>query len=394
MAGNYIRAANAIIAVKEETTPGVDAWGGANPDPATDFMRTADIRAEPQSETINLNENTGSLDVTPGIAGAFTMQLTFNSLMRGSGDPKTPPVFGRILKVCSWGEEILAAAVGAPTAASAGTDTSVNLPAAFSADDQKYRGYPLLLSGNPAAGAKTFIIDYAGASKTASLLHKFNPLLDTSSLVQIPACVIYRPVSDDINSRKSVSVRIYIDGLIWKMTGVAGNFRTVVPTRDVGRFEFTLQGQYAGVMLGSIPQNLNLLGANPPVFRNGISRINRELARISSFTFDSGVQLVNPENPEALEGSDPAVIIRRQSTVSFDPLARDTETIARIEAFKNGVEASMGIGWGTTAGNRFGIVMPRIVYNGITYPERNGLLSESIQAGVAGQNAGAIIACY
>jgi hypothetical protein len=86
-----------------------------------------------------------------------------------------------------------AAAIGAPTAATAGTATTATLQAPFAATGDLYRGMPIVLSGNPATARTTLITDYT-VGRVATFARTFSPVLSTSTLAQIPINNLPKPV--------------------------------------------------------------------------------------------------------------------------------------------------------------------------------------------------------
>jgi hypothetical protein len=90
------------------------------------------------------------------------------------------------------------------------------------------------------------------------------------------------------------------------------------------------------------------------------------------------VATVLPENPEALEGYDPAVPVERDVAGSLDPLMDTTVSVARFNNFRNGTNMSLGAILGSTAGNRFAVVLPSIRATAMNPGDRGSLAVDSI----------------
>lgn len=384
MASPYVRRLNAVVAVRAEATPGVDAFGQAGPAPALDFFR-ADIQVNLTQQQIQNPETTGSLDASAPIAGGTRGQVTLTCVLRGSGTPATPPRWGRLMPACTW-EEVVNATGVAATAATVGGADRVTLPAPYVATDQAYRGAPAVLSGNPAGPFVSLIHDYT--SRVARFVHSFAPPLDTTTTVAVPPHVLYRPSSDPA-AQNTATIYVYIDGLLWKFTGMAGSWDLDLPAAGIGQMRFTMQGQYNGIVQAPVPTGIvfDATGLQPAVFRDGVCRLDKQVARVSRLTFNGGVQLFDPENPEADEGYDAAVATGRQTGGSMDPLMSVTETVQRTTDFRNGVAQSIGAALGTVAGNRFGVVVPLAQLTGSSPTNRNNLMAETLPFSATGINS-------
>lgn len=390
MASPYVRTLNAVVAVRAEATPGVDAFGQAGPDPAVDFFR-AQVTPNLVQQQIPNPETTGSLDAAAPIPGGTRGQVAVACVLRGSGTAITPPRWGRLMPACTWQEVVQAAAIPA-TAATVGGPDRVTLAAPYAATEQAYRGMPAVLAGNPAGPFLSLISDY-GAGRVARFVHTFTPPLDTTTTVQIPPHVLYRPNSDPA-AQNTATIYFYADGLSWRFTGCAGSWDLDLASGGVGQIRFAMQGQFVGVFAAPVPTGIVFDGKDeqgrdlqPPVFRDGICRLDRRLARASRLTVTGGVQLFDPENPEAVEGYDPSVGTGRQTGGSLDPLMNVTDTLQRTNDFRNGVAMSLGVALGNRPGNRFGLVVPQAQLSGSSPTNRQNLMAETLPFSATGINS-------
>ena len=387
----YVRKRNAAIAVKAETTSGVDAFSPGTPNVATDFVK-ADYTIQYSQDQITVPEASASLVGTPPIPGGTKVQLTLTCLMRGSGSSAVPPQWGKLLKACTM-KEIIVSAATAAQAATAGTANTVTLGASYPGTAEAIRGAPVVLTGNPTGPFQTFITDYT-ASKVATLGHTFSPLLSTSTLVAMPAHVRYEPTSDTTLTATTFSIYTYIDGLLFKFVGASGTAKITASTAGIPQIEFTFQCVYADPVAATLPTGVTFDGNQPPVYRDGISRLGGVLARQKSLTLDMGVQLIYPDNPEAPQGYDASISTSRAITGTIDPLMNVSDTQARFTAFKNSATMTYVAQWGEVAGNQFGIVVPAAQYSGLTPSDRNGLMAENISFACTGQDSGMYVVCY
>ena len=388
---SYIRRRQIVAAVKIETTPGVDAFGGATPSAASDFLKT-DIEIAFNQQQIDNPEQTGSLDKSAPIPGGTKVQLTMTFPLRGSGVAGTAPRWGRLMQACAY-QEVNSAAIAA-SAATAGTTSSVTLGAGYSATLQVYRGMPAVLTGNPAAATPTLITDYA-AGKVAKLAQLFGTALSASTLVAIPANTLYAPTSD-LTVVKNATVLVYTDGIAWLITGCAGTWSLDLTAGGTGMLKFVLSGQYNGPVAASAPAGIvfDSPTLQPPIWRGGISRMGGVLARASKLSVEGGCTPFEPENPEAVEGFDPSIITGRDSKGTIDPLMSVTDTIARMASFKGGAQTPLAAALGSMPGNSFGITIPAAQYTGITPQNRSDLMAESVAFDCNGSDAGLFLAAY
>ena len=391
MSDTLIRARQAAVAVKIETTKGTDVIAGSPV--AADFV-ASDCQVTFDQATVPDPQYTGSLDGAPPIVGGMRPRFTLRMALRGSGTPGTAPEFGKLLRCCTMVETTTSATVGAPTAASAGTVSTLTAGAPFGTTAQQYRGMPLLLTGTvPDSISKTIITDYT-AAKVATVLHTAGTAFSTGALMQIPINVLYGPTSDE-TAYKTATVYLYMDGLLWTFLGCTGSWGIEVTTGGIAYLTFTMTGQFGAKSTATFPTAaVGSIRQTPPRFVGGIMRLNGALARVRSFSLDAGVGTVLPDNPEANEGYDPAIPIDRAMSGALDPLMDTTTSVGLFTNFRTGVNMRLGAIIGSTAGNRFAVCVPaaRATRNNPT--TRDGLGANAIAYQADGADAGAFIAQF
>ncbi|MCM8738287.1 hypothetical protein M5E06_29605 [Azospirillum sp. A1-3] len=382
-----LRTRNAALLAKIETTEGTDA----NPAASTDAVLVENPQISFNPNTVQTNEVTGSLDGRGPITGGMTVQITCDVLLKGSGVPGTPPEWGDLMKAAGWAEVITAAAVpAAAEAATAGTTTSLTLSAGASGTAQTYRGMPLLLTGNPAGGATSFIADYT-AGKVATLTDLFGTALSAATNYQVPVNVLYKPASTNI---PSLTLYLYMDGLLYKVVGARANATLKLQSGNIGRISFTLTGMFAGKVDANVPTGLVYDATRPPVWKGGKALVNRVVSAMSSMSIEFGNQMTNPDNPNAAEGFDPSIITSRNMTGSCDPLETLVATRDSMAALRAGTQQIIHACYGITAGNRIGVTMPAAFYTNLQPGDRNGLMTNTHQFACTGQDAGSFLCLY
>ncbi|PWC86050.1 hypothetical protein TSH100_13830 [Azospirillum sp. TSH100] len=382
-----LRTRNNALLAKIETTEGTDA----GPVPGTDAVLVENPQISFNPNTVQTNESTGSLDGRGPITGGMTVQLTFDVLLKGSGTPGTPPEWGDLMRAAGWAEVITAAAVPAvPEAATAGTTSSLTLGSGASGTAQAYRGMPLLLTGNPAAGATSFVADYT-AGKLATLADLFGTALSTGTSYQVPVNVLYRPASTNI---PSLTFYFYQDGVLYKVVGARGNATLKLQSGNIGRISFTFTGMFVSKTDASVPTGLVYDATRPPVWKGGKALVNRVASAMAAMSIEFGNQMTNPDNPNAAEGFDPSIITARNMTGSCDPLETLIATRDSMAALRAGTQQIIHASYGTAAGNRIGLTVPAAFYTNLQPGDRNGLLTNTHQFACTGQDAGAFLCLF
>jgi hypothetical protein len=384
----YVRKRNAVLAIKQETTPGDDIWAGGMPTLATDYMRADVSIALNQSQVAN-TELIGSLDDAPPIPAGTKATVTVTCMARGSGTVGTPARWGTLMKACSYKEVIVPAVVA--TAATAASTNSVTLGAPYVATDALYQGSPVTLAVNPATPITTWVTDYTAG--VAALSSTFTPALDNTTTVALPSHIKYVPTSDN-TLITPLSMLVLIDGLAWRFVGCLGTWTLDIQTGGAGTFKFTMQGIFSGAEAQAFPTGFAADTNQPPIFIDSQCRLNGAVLRVSKVTLDAGVTVQMPDNPEAELGFDPGIITVRNSKGSVDPLMSVTDTLARTAAFLNGSISRFGATLGNTVGNRVGVVTPQILYSGMTPGDRNLLMAETLPFSCIAPDAGIILVTF
>lgn len=367
MSVNLIRMRFAAVAAKIEVTPGVDSIAGT---PANSDFLAGDVEVDFDPVVVNNPELTGTLDTATDIVGGLKPRLRIRIPLRGSGAVATAPEWGRLLRCCTMSETQQAAAVGAPTAATAGTTTSLTLATPFGTTAQQYRGLPLLLTGDRTL--TTGITDYT-AGRVATLAETMATAGTVSTLAQIPPNYLYAPTSDETVYR-TATLYFYADGIRWRFTGAVGTFSLELTTGGIGYLTFDMRAQMLDKTLTALPTGWNtVVRPTPPRFVAGRCQLNQAIARSRRLSFDYGVSVTLPDNPEATEGYDPAVPIERDARGSVDPLMDTTSTLALWNAFRAGTAMPLMAILGTAAGNRFCILAPAVRATSLTPGNREGL---------------------
>jgi len=379
------RSKNAVVTFKIETTPGVENAPAAS----TDAVLVENPRATFNPNILQTNEVTGSLDGFGPIVGGMTVGIAFDVLFKGQGAAATPPEFGDMLKACGYSETITTTAVpAAPEALAAdGSTTTAILGTSASTTAQIYRGMPINFTG--AVAGNSFIADYT-TGKLATLTDTLSGALIATSNYQIPANVTYRPGSTSIPAG---TLYMYVDGLLYKFVGMRGNVSFSMDSGGIGRFSFNMLGMFLSKTDTAIVTP-TYDATRPVPFKNAVLKLDRLARSIQNLSFDSGNSLVNPDNPNALEGFDPTEITNRNITGTINPMETNVSAQDTFTAFRNNTPMQLHARLGSSAGNRMGITFPKALFTGHNHEDRSGLFANQMPFSAIGPDAGVHICFY
>lgn len=385
-----IRSRLSQIALKVESTPGVDAIAGTPA--AGDYITSNFSISISQDQTPNATE-TGAYEDLPPIPGGLRAQITLAIQMAGSGAAGTAPEWGRLMRACRMAETVTGTAIGVPTAAGAGTATTVTAATPFGTTAQQYRGMPILLAGNPAAGATDVVLDYT-TGRVITLSRTYSPVLSTSTTLQIPQNVLYSPISDE-SSEVALTCYAFMDGLRHRILGCRGSWGIGLRAGAPALLTFRFTGLVAAYNEATaLPAGYVPVTRQPPRVANAVAQLNRAAARFASAGWDMNVRTAYPENPEATEGYDPPIITGAGPRITLDPFSSLVNTPLRTTAYRGGTPMPISAIWGASAGNRFALSCPSAQVIDLTPQERAELGVDAIALQPDQANASMFLACF
>jgi hypothetical protein len=380
-----LRAKNAVLLAKIEGTPGTEAA----PSASTDAVLVENPRLAPTVNLIQTNEVTGSLDPEGPIVGGMQVTLSCDVYLKHSGSAGTAPEFGDLLKACGMAETVTGTAVpSSPEAcANGGSTTLAILGSSASSTAQAYRGMPIDFTGN--VSGSSFISDYT-AAKNATLTDTLGGAITNTTKYQIPVNVLYGPSSATI---PSLTMYLYMDGILYKLVGCRGTFQLGVEAGGVGRLSFTFTGLFLSKTDAAVVTP-TYDSTRPPVFKGGTLKLNRLATAARALALDFGNTLAYPENPNATEGFDPGEITERRVTGSIDPIETLVATRDIMTDFRAGTRRILHARWGSSAGNRIGVTLPQAHYTGQTPSDRSGIMTVDVPFAAVGKDAGMFLCFY
>lgn len=375
----------AAVLFKIESSEGVDA----SPSAGSDGVLVEAPRLTFNPNVIDTNEVTPSLDPADKIVGGMSVGFEFDIYLKGSGAAGTPPEWGKVLKCCGFAETITASAVPASPEALASGASAVQctLGASATGTSELYLGMPVNFSST--VSGTSFIWDYS-AAKLTKLTDTLGANLTTSTDYQIPINVLYLPASSSISS---ATIWFYQDGTLYKLTGCRGNVAFNLQAGGPCKAHFSFMGQFESKIDAALP-TVTYDGTRPPVWKNGVFSINSVAAAASAFSLDMGGKIAQPDNPNALEGFDPAVITARAPQGSISPKETLVATRDIMADFRAQTKRPIHARFGSTAGNRFALTIPSALYLNQSLGDQNGYSKVDVPFHATGRDAGAAVCLW
>ncbi len=233
----------------------------------------------------------------------------------------------------------------------------------------------------------TFTVELAG-SGTAGTAPAWGKLLKAcgcSETVVANTSVTYAPASTGI---PSMTLALYMDGVIKKIWGARGTFQLVLEKGKPGLINFTFTGADYSVTDGALLSGVSYSTVQPPTLLGVTFTYDSYAAKISKLTLDAGNQVILADDVTKSSGHFAALITERDPKITFDP---EMVTVATKDFFGQWVgtagKALSLSGLGSTAGNLVALSAPKCQIEEIKLGERTAYWTLEVSAG-AKMNAG------
>lgn len=404
-----IRRRYAALAVRTEASSGTFAFTTNGADVAAADLIGGEIDIRYNQSQVTWNEANGSLDQPPGLLGTITAALTIRMPLRGNttAGMVSGPEWGRLLECATMAKTYTAAAIGTPTAATAGAANAITLAAPFSTIASAYVGMPMNLSGD--ISNKMAACTGYTASRVATIGNGIGAIPTTATLVQIPSNNLWAPTSDDA-SMKSCSIIAYVDGLQWTFRGATGSWRVEMQAGALAYIVFDLVAMPASDTLGSViadyassagaitdamVQAALAVRTTPLRFADAIVEFDRVAMQVRNASVSCTVSTVFTDNPASQFAIDPATVTGRTIEVQADPLMRSSNGHAAWTRMVQGVSAPLVIKFGgIVGGTRVMVTLPAARVLSMTPGERDQLGADTIRFQADGVNSGVFLCCW
>ena len=295
-----------------------------------DLLPNANLRASNEQFTQANPEYTGTVHAVGDAVLGDAPAINFDVMLRGPGGSAPPAagtyVPGRFLRACGFDEIVFAGKTSAALAvggSNTGATTTVVLDATASAVNGFYVGYVIQFAGlNGGSGVKSTstIIAYDGVSKTATLGEKL-AAVPTGNFT-IPPQLVYR-LNGAANPLWLTFVRWHDRKRYNAQNGIPSTLSMNFPTSNRGDTALPtmacgLSGNHSATREADESAPITpAAGAIPPV-RDGKLALNGIYVPGASVSYDHGIQVAFPPNPNQITGNDPGQIVRTQRSVSMN----------------------------------------------------------------------------
>lgn len=349
-----------------------DALTRATVSTPADLLPNANLRTGNEIFTVDNPEYTGSIHVVGAAQLGRAASMNFDVMMRGPGGSAPPNagvyVPGRILRAAGFDEIVFAGKASAALGAggvNTGATTTVVLDASASSTDDFYNGFTIQFAGlNSGSGVKStsIIIDYNGTTKIATLGEKLASV--PTGNFTIPPQLVYR-VNATAPQLFLTCDKWHDQKRYYQQNGIPSQLQFTFPTANRG--DVSLPVMSVGIAADIDESNAEAdeaapltpaAGTIPPV-RDGKLALNGVYVGGSSVSYDHGIQVGFPPNPNKPSGNDAGVITRTQRSVQMT-LNEVLLSVQNINAIANaGTYVPLMLQYGTVAGRTVGFVVPR-----------------------------------
>lgn len=368
-----------------------------------DLLPIANLSNAGEVFTADNPEYTGSIHAVGSSVFGRSPGITFDMMMRGPGGSAPPAAnaygMGRLFRAAGFDEIVFSGKMTATLAAggsNTGATTTVVLDATAVSTDDFYTGMVIqfaTLNGGSGYKSCSTIIAYNGTTKTATLGEKLASV--PTGGFTIPPQLVYR-LNGSANPLWLTFDRWHDRKRYQAQNGILSQLSMNFPTANRGDVSFaTLSAGIVGddATVREVDENAPLTpaaGAIPPV-RDGKLALNGVYVPGSSLSYDHGIQVAFPPNPNRPGGNDAGRIVRTQRSLSMN-----LQTVTLATQDRTALAALQGyvpvmLHYGNVAGRSVSFCVPQARLN-FSNPELGGeFVTEQVDAFIDGStNAVAI----
>lgn len=368
--------ATKVIAFTQET-----AQNTAIANAATDFLECYDFEGGPDSETLEMNPYRATLDRHSHVMGKKWQPLKFAIDIKGSGAAGTDYLpFSSILEACGFVKTVVATeGVQSVAVTGGGTGyTSASVLTFSGGGGTGAAGIPIVVGGAVVA----IFITAPGTGYSTDPTPAVSVGSGATFTVTRGGAVAYQMTSAPASASyagagKSGTLRAYenASGILKVFNGTLLDPKFILEAGKLPKLELSGMAKYTAITdSAAFPTNTpNTLA--PPKFE-GVTLYAHTYAGVFS-KLELGLNNEISERPGAgdatsIEGFQ---ITGRSPGGSFDPEAVKVATHDFMGKFVSGAEDAIAFRWGSTAGNRFSVVMRKTQYGKVASADRNKIMA-------------------
>ena len=229
----------------------------------------------------------------------------------------------------------------------------------------------------------TFDVELKG-SGTAGTAPDWGVLLQACgfAVTNVPATSDTYAPSSTFADQKSLTIWMYIDAQVHKITGCRGSVSFNLETGAIPMASFTFTGHSSVPTALAFPTSVTVDSTLPVTVKGNSFTIDSFGSVINSLTFDIANQVITPPDMGETDGFGEVYIAKRDLNGSFDPqivLESEEAYMANFLAGANGALTTGAIG--STGGNIITITMPAVYYRDVALGDRDGVATYELPFG-------------
>lgn len=395
-----------VVLGKKETTFGVDP----TPSASTDAIEVSEPAFTIDPQILERNNVADDLSPFAHIVGRKQATMTFTAELKGNGLHTTgltanAPMIARLIECCGYSLSAMSttsAQVGDPvkdfdnavtspviTWAKTGTVTLLK-PVKYTitvttggpsgtaeftivsndldVDDTSMDPPVVITSGTP------FALGGSGANLTATWTGNLTED-DVFHVVVMPVGIKALPIS---SNQPSMTLYMYLDGVLHKMTGSRGNFTITAEAGNYGKVEFTFQGIFNSAVDAAAPTPTYDTTLPEQIELSNLTWGGQRDLVSAQWTFEQGNTLTPRPDVNAPEGVKGVRITSRSPQGGMNPEA----TIEADHPFWDEIERGkcqfFFVKVGQTAGQGIAASMPKAQTSAMPYGDRDGIRTYDI----------------
>jgi len=214
----------------------------------------------------------------------------------------------------------------------------------------------------------------SGSSGTAPKIGALIRACNFTETIQAGTSVTYAPNSSQTG--ESLTLYIYIDGILHKVHGCVGSFKFSGGLNEIAKLEFEFTGLYGGIskITDTTFPSYTLDTVNPIVFRNAQVSFNSANYITKNVTFDIGNAISPRKNVNASTGVERYFVSNRdvKGTIQFEVISLGIENPFSRWEKQTRIDLSFVVG--STTGNKCDISMPRVAIDVPKYGDDENIL--------------------
>lgn len=348
-----------------------DAQTRATISTPADLIPLANLRTANEAFTVANPEYTGSVHSPGDAVLGRAASMSFDVMLRGPGGSAPPAAGaygpGKILRAAGFEEIVepgLAAEALGVGGSNAGATTTVVLGATASPTTGAYVGYTIQFAGlNGGSGVRStsIITAYDGATKTATLGEKLGSV--PTGNYSLPPQLVYRLDADApelyLTFDKWLDKKRY-----YQQNGNPSALQFTFPTSNRGDTALpTMSVSISGDIDESQDEADEAAPLTPaagsiPPFRAGKLALNGVYVGGASVSYDHGIQIGFPPNPNKPSGNDAGCIVQTQRTATMNLnevllSVQDRNALANAQGY-----VPLMLQYGNVAGKTVGFCIP------------------------------------